>query len=110
MPLGAIIIMRHRFKVVIYKKPMHKTFTINDLLLLAYNDPKLEDKEELEAEITFCETLSDKAEQILELKNKLDNLYESAPLNSVNALLNFSKSLKVEKSDTFGNKVTMILN
>jgi len=89
---------------------MHKTFTFNDLLLLAYNDPSLEDKEELEAEITFCETLSNKAEEISEIKQQLDLTKESAPKNCLNAVLNFSKSLQVKDCKMMGTQVEMILN
>ncbi|MFN4121734.1 MAG: hypothetical protein ACK4GL_00370 [Flavobacteriales bacterium] len=89
---------------------MHKTFTTDDLLLLAYNDPMLEDREELRAEITFCNHLQEKSEQIAEIKQQLDTLIDSAPGHSISSLMNFSRSLSIKDSVISGEKVIMILN
>ena len=89
---------------------MYKTFTNLDLLLFAYNDPNLEDKEELQAELTFCDSLSEKVEEIYEMQHELDSAIESAPKDRIKSLLNFSKSLKVDTSKFLSKKIETILN
>jgi mevalonate kinase len=89
---------------------MYKTFTNQDLLLFAYNDPFLEDKEELQAEITFCDSLNEKVEEIYEMQHELDSAIESVPHDRIKSLLNFSKSLKVDSSKYLSKKIETVLN
>jgi DNA-binding transcriptional regulator LsrR (DeoR family) len=82
---------------------MNRTLTFSDLLYLAYDNPNYIFDAELRTAIEQDIYLRQELEMIEEAKNLLDGFEEMSPSEeSVNNILNYSKSLEVKKSDFVG--------
>lgn len=88
---------------------MKKLFTLNDLILFAYNETEKNDIKFLTEKIKSDNKISEKFKSILRIKCFLDSLYVSPSKNVMNNVLNYSKSLSIFKTKDAGN-FNLILN
>lgn len=74
---------------------MNKTFTFDDLILLAYNEKNQPEKDELLNLISSDEETFDEYISILEVQSDLDKLNSDPADDIIQNLMNYSKSLEV---------------
>lgn len=89
---------------------MYKLFTSEDLIRFAYHEMTDSESEELKAELLECEHLQQELHEILETKDLMDEVVESAPVTLVKSLLNYSASLHVLRSSSGGGSFGVVLN
>ncbi len=99
-----------RYKPVILKWPMHKTFTHEDVIRFAYQEMNAAEEAAFTAELAECdETVA----ELSSIRNTVEWLDESAgqPKHStIQTLLNYSKSLRIKKTSIDGLAVEVVLN
>jgi len=74
---------------------MKKTFTFNDLILLAYNETDDKSTEQILDAIAENEELLETYLSVIEMQSKLDEILEEPSDNICNNILNYSKVLDV---------------
>lgn len=74
---------------------MNKTFTFDDLILLAYNEKNMTETEEICNFLSVDEEMCEEYLSILSVKNNLDNLNSDPPDDIIQGLINYSKSIEV---------------
>jgi hypothetical protein len=91
-------------------QPMNKTFTPNDLILLAYNETGNKKTGEIIEALNKDEELLDEYHSILNVRNILDDLYQEPAEPTISTILNYSKALNVFKLKPAVNTVFFIVN
>lgn len=90
--------------------PMHKTFTPEDVIRFAYQEMNTAEEAAFTAELADCdETVA----ELSTLRSTIEWLDEAAgqPKHStIQTLLNYSKSLRIENTSIDGLSVEVVLN
>jgi len=89
---------------------MHKIFTPEDLVRFAYNEMSKVETRELQEELLLCDDLRCELEEIMESKTLISFPQKSASSETVNSILNYSKSLRIIASSSTGKSFEVILN
>ncbi|GEM_PF-1488958 len=89
---------------------MNKTITLDNLILLAYNET---DKIETEELCSFLSTDDEMLEEyiaICSVKNNLDELYAEPSDDIISGLVNYSKALEIIRPKPNAERATIINN
>lgn len=89
---------------------MHKTFTPEDVIRFAYQEMNPAEEAAFTAELAECE---ETANELSKIRNTIEILDQSAghPRHStIQTLLNYSKSLRIENTSIDGLSVEVVLN
>jgi hypothetical protein len=76
---------------------MHKTFTLDDLILFAYNETGNEKSAEIIKALGEDEEFLEEYESIIDVQHQLDSIKETPSRNVIDNILNYSKALNVFK-------------
>jgi len=76
-------------------EPMNKTFTPDDLILLAYNETGNKKTGDIIEALNKDEELLDEYHSILNIQNILDDLHQEPAESTISTILNYSKALNV---------------
>lgn len=89
---------------------MHKIFTPEDLVRFAYNEMSKVESRELQEELQLCDELRCEFEEINESKSMMNFPKTSASPETINSILNYSKSLRILEPSSTGKSFEVILN
>jgi len=78
---------------------MKKTFTFNDLILLAYKETDANSTEQILNALTENEELLETYFYVTEMLSKLDEIQEEPSDFTINNILNYSKALNIFNLD-----------
>ncbi len=89
---------------------MQKTSTPEDLIRLLYNETSLEEASEMDADMIDHPSLSAEFHQLKEATDILDAAFVRPEKGIVQAILGYSRSLRIEESASTGKTVEFVLN
>ena len=89
---------------------MHKLFTSEDVISFAYNEMPADEAAEFCAEVAGCSEMASELETMKELRKMMDTTSLIPQAGVVTAILNYSKSLKIQKETFFGAPFEVVLN
>lgn len=89
---------------------MNKTFTFDDLILLAYNETTKTETEEICDFLSTDEEMCEEYLSILAVKNNLNNLNSDPSENIIQGLINYSKAVEVFRVKPDVETVSFIKN
>ena len=89
---------------------MNKTYTLDDLILLSYNETGNEKTGEIKEALNKDEELLDEYHFILNIRDILDDLYQEPAESTISTILNYSKALNVFKLKPAVNTGFFIVN
>lgn len=88
---------------------MHRSFTINDLILFAYSEPDLTNAEKYRKVIRENKFLSTEYSAILKIKQYFTSNKVGPSESTINNILSYSKALSVNHTKNAGN-FSLLLN
>jgi len=88
---------------------MKKNYTLNDLILFAYNETDSVNKNLISKTIKSNKKLNTQYKSILKVKKALNSINVSPGKNVINNILNYSRALNILNSKAIGN-ISLILN
>jgi hypothetical protein len=89
---------------------MHKIFTPEDLVRFAYHEMSKVESRELQEELQSCHELRCEFEEIMDSKSMMSFPKTSASSETINSILNYSKSLRILEPSSTGKSFEVILN
>ena len=89
---------------------MHKLFTSEDVISFAYNEMPADEAAEFCLELTGCSEIASELDEVLEGQHALNCVSFLPQSGVVQAILNYSKSLKIQESPSLGGPLEMVLN
>jgi len=89
---------------------MHKLFTSEDVISFAYNEMPADEAVEFCAELNGCPEMASELETINEVRIMMDATSLVPQAGVVQAILNYSRSLKIQKETFFGAPLEVVLN
>lgn len=89
---------------------MNKTITLDNLILLAYNETDKIETEELCSILSSDEEMLEEYIAICSVKNNLDELYAEPSDDIISGLVNYSKALEIIRPKPNAERATIINN
>ena len=91
-------------------QPMNKNFTLNDLILLAYNETGEKETVDILEAINNDDNLFEEYLSLLEEKKLLDQLQQEPSESTISNILNYSRALNVFALKPAVNTAFIIVN
>ena len=90
--------------------PMKRNFTLDDLILLAYNETSDESISGIVEALDSNEELLDEYLSVVSIQHELDTILEAPSETTINNILNYSKAMTVFKLPAAVNTAIIIVN